>query len=99
MELYLCKVKKLDMSIKNPVIRKSSLIRHTYVHEHNGLLIFTFLKMSQSLFYWYRNNQSGGFSEEGIMISSRTNEMIECVSNHLTSFAILVNTQTVSISY
>ena len=48
-------------------------------------------------FCCYRNNQTGGFSEEGIMISNVSNERIQCVSNHLTSFAILVNTQTVSV--
>ena len=45
----------------------------------------------------HRNNETGGFSEEGIMISNNSNgTAIECVSNHLTSFAVLVNTQTVS---
>ena len=48
-------------------------------------------------FNLYRNNQSGGFSEEGLTIRSIANGSIECVSNHLTSFAILVSTQAVSI--
>jgi len=49
------------------------------------------------VFCLYRNNQTGGFSEEGIMITNRSNDtFIECISNHLTSFAILVSTQSVS---
>ena len=48
-------------------------------------------------FTFYRNNEAGGFSEEGITsVISRSNREIECVSNHLTSFAVLVSTQTVS---
>ena len=45
-------------------------------------------------FTFYRSNQTGGFSEEGI--TSRINRLsreIECVSNHLTSFAVLVSTK------
>ena len=41
--------------------------------------------------------RSGGFSEEGLTIESIANGNIECMSNHLTSFAILVSTQAVSI--
>ena len=48
-------------------------------------------------FTFHRNNQTGGFSEEGLTSRiNRSTRQIECISNHLTSFAVIVSTQMVS---
>jgi len=77
------------------VIHLTLVILHNFVPLKYNYIYVCVCMYALSL---YRNNQTGGFSEEGIMITDRSNEtFIECVSNHLTSFAILVSTQTVSV--
>ena len=40
----------------------------------------------------FRDNESGGFSEEGITSEIINGTILQCLSDHLTSFAVLVDT-------
>jgi len=41
---------------------------------------------------YFRDNESGGFSEEGITSEIINGTILQCFSDHLTSFALLVDT-------